>query len=336
MTRIPTTVRPRGGLFAPPSRYSRAPGGVYGGIYEAARNGGMTERKQPGVSSLFGRDGRFDVAGIGRYLDDAQGRAREANELRYRQQLGILEGAREESMGALDRYGTDSKERIDRSMKDELGNYDADAINRGVYNMGFSSTDKGRIREDYNRQKAAVDERAALLRSGVNDRYADQTLNVVGSRVDEYPNADPYLSVIQREAMLRAEESARNLEEARGRQRIVQNTQSTPNIPVPGIQPPQTTTFNTMRPGQGVSLSATSMGGGPPLPVLQAGTDPWTQYQEANRYAAPQNRGVASGGRAVYAPSGYMNADRRAANRPRYMDWSYQPGSTRRGSNRPR
>lgn len=203
---------------------------------------GKPKPPAPRFSDYLDKDGRPNLEVIGNGVQTQFDNANQANEDRYNQSLGLARQSREESLGYLDKYGTDAKDQIDRNLKRTVGGIDQSAIDRGIYNISTVDDQKRLERESAGRLSAAVDERANLHRADVSSRGYSEELGIIGSRVDQGPNVDSYMNMIQREAALRAEESKRNQDASqqlaqRNTSNAAQPTQIVNGVPVYGNQP---------------------------------------------------------------------------------------------------
>jgi len=170
-----------------------------------------------GFGDIYGADGQLNMQGVLSYLDTNWNSARQANESRFKEAGDMAMRSRQEALGYLDGYGASAKGDIDREMTDRLGGLDADLIGRGLYNTTIKDAQGTQIREAAGRQRAAVDERANLLRADASSRGYDQYINLLAQREDQYPDVGSWLGLIQQANALKSERDQRDRQYQRDR-----------------------------------------------------------------------------------------------------------------------
>lgn len=167
------------------------------------------------LAGLYGADGKLSTPGLLGYLDQKFTETKAANESRFGEAKALADKARTEALGYLEGYGTSAKADVDLALNERLGGIDQDAINRGIYNFTTKDALGTMARESAGRQKAAIDEQANRLRADASTAGYRDLLNVISSRVDEYPDTGGFLSLLQQDKSLTAEREERATERTR-------------------------------------------------------------------------------------------------------------------------
>lgn len=184
-----------------------------------------TQPQAKGYNRFVRQQGGFDIQGLLAYLSSEQARSNQANEQRYGEARGLVQGGTAGALAQMDTFGRTAKEDINRTADERIGQGTNDAINRGLYNSSYLDAMKSRQNEARDRGLRDVDERVAANRAGIIERGASQEAGIVERRTDAAPTLGQFAPLIAS-----IEESRRSAFEAQ-RERKRMNAPRDPQTP---------------------------------------------------------------------------------------------------------
>jgi len=172
----------------------------------------------PSLAMLFGTDPNGDpslnIPGVMQYLQGTYQQARAANEGRYAEQRKVLDQGYDAAEQFLSGAGTTQKQDNQVMFDQQLGGQQQSLTDRGLYNSTLLDVLTTRNREALARANNAVDQNVAQARAGLAERRAGAVSGAISDRMDEYPQVDQYLGLVQQASAEKAAERARQQDRA--------------------------------------------------------------------------------------------------------------------------